>query len=264
MHSEDYVKSLNIYYCGSEICEKKHCFGPAVRTHYLLHFIVSGKGEYKVNGKTFTLYKGEGFIIKPGELTLYEADSKDPWTYMWVAFDGYEARYLLNKCNIDYVMKCKDYELFLSDFKNLIAVYNKQDSNIYERMSYFYKLISQLVTNEKNQFGSYDKIYFEKACDYMYNNFMYSVTVAQTATFVGIDRTYLYKVFEKNSGISPKKFLTEIKINAAKNMIKEKAFTLNQIALSCGFVDSATLCKQFKLVTGKTPKQFKIEIETTL
>ena len=37
---------------GGEKCEKGHHFGPAVRSHYLLHYVLSGYGQYTVNGKT--------------------------------------------------------------------------------------------------------------------------------------------------------------------------------------------------------------------
>ena len=36
--------ALRLYYSGSESCAPGHFFGPAVRTHYLIHFIRSGKG----------------------------------------------------------------------------------------------------------------------------------------------------------------------------------------------------------------------------
>ena len=37
---------LNIYQCGSEICNSEHSYGPAVRDHFLFHYIVSGKGIF--------------------------------------------------------------------------------------------------------------------------------------------------------------------------------------------------------------------------
>ncbi|MFI3324767.1 MAG: AraC family transcriptional regulator [Clostridia bacterium] len=263
MENNVFGKSLEIYYCGSEICEKAHSFGPAVRTHYLLHFVVNGKGVYHVNDKHYMINSGEGFLIKPGELTTYTADFSEPWEYMWVAFDGYEVREILNKCNINYTMKAEDKISFTNEFQRLLDIFDDPNFNNYNHRAVFYNMISQLVKQEKNLHGSYDKIYFSKASDYIHNNFMYGISVNDVAKFVGIDRTYLYKVFIANAQQSPKIFLNSIKINAAKNMIMENKFTLNQIALSCGFIDAPALCKHFKKETGKTPKQFIKEINNS-
>lgn len=33
----------SIYFCGHEHCQPGHSFGPAVRPHYLIHVVLSGK-----------------------------------------------------------------------------------------------------------------------------------------------------------------------------------------------------------------------------
>lgn len=88
----DYVKylesnineNIDLYlaYCGIEYCYPSHSFGPAIREQYLLHYILDGKGIFKVNNKTYNLTKGQGFLINPNELTYYEADKYEPWKYI--------------------------------------------------------------------------------------------------------------------------------------------------------------------------------------
>ena len=34
---------------------------------------------------------GYGFLITPDELAFYQADEKEPWTYVWVGFSGTQA-----------------------------------------------------------------------------------------------------------------------------------------------------------------------------
>ena len=66
--------ALRLYYSGSESCAPGHFFGPAVRTHYLIHFIRSGKGRYMRGNSEYALKKGDAFLILPGETTKYMAD----------------------------------------------------------------------------------------------------------------------------------------------------------------------------------------------
>ena len=46
--SDDRFMDLTLYQYGYEKCQPLHSFGPAVRNHYLFHYIVSGKGTLSV------------------------------------------------------------------------------------------------------------------------------------------------------------------------------------------------------------------------
>ena len=88
------ARGLTIYFCGHESCAPGHFFGPAIRTHYLLHVILKGKGIYRTGSKEYSLKEGEGFLIKPQEVTYYEADPLEPWEYAWVSFAGGDGEFM--------------------------------------------------------------------------------------------------------------------------------------------------------------------------
>ena len=73
-------RDLYLCFCGVSECEPCHSFGPAVRPSYILHYILSGKGMYKVGDRKYKLMEGQGFLIEPEAVTFYQADEKEPWT----------------------------------------------------------------------------------------------------------------------------------------------------------------------------------------
>lgn len=77
---------LNPMQFGYENCKKSHFYGPATRTHWLIHFVESGFGIFKINEKEYSVGPGEMFVIPPFLETYYEADSKNPWSYIWIGF----------------------------------------------------------------------------------------------------------------------------------------------------------------------------------
>ena len=81
-------ESLIVNCCGLSRTEPLHSFGPAIKPHYLIHFILSGRGRFSMGGKEYPLERGYGFLILPEELAFYQADEEDPWTYVWVGFGG--------------------------------------------------------------------------------------------------------------------------------------------------------------------------------
>ena len=88
---ERQFSDLYLCFCGYAQCRPRHSFGPAVRPNYIIHYILRGKGSYSVGGTRFELEAGQGFLIEPGVQTFYQADQEEPWTYLWVGFDGERA-----------------------------------------------------------------------------------------------------------------------------------------------------------------------------
>ena len=77
---------INPVQFGYENCQPSHHFGPALRTYWLLHYVVRGKGVFKIEGREYTVKVGNIFVIPPFIETYYEADKDEPWEYIWVGF----------------------------------------------------------------------------------------------------------------------------------------------------------------------------------
>ena len=50
--------SLLVYNVGFQKCPPGYGWGPGVRDHYLLHYVLSGQGTYETEGRTFVLQYG--------------------------------------------------------------------------------------------------------------------------------------------------------------------------------------------------------------
>lgn len=70
------------------VCQPGHSYGPAVRSGYLIHYILSGKGIFRCEGTTYHLSAGDAFLIRPHTLIYYQADARQPWTYTWIGMQG--------------------------------------------------------------------------------------------------------------------------------------------------------------------------------
>ena len=79
---------LSIFNCGIERCAPSKTWGPGIRDHYLIHLVLSGKGEFEVGGRTWQVSTGDLFFARPSQLIRYTADEVQPWEYSWVGFNG--------------------------------------------------------------------------------------------------------------------------------------------------------------------------------
>ena len=91
---------LAVYSCGVQRCGSCHSWGPAVRDHYLIHYVVSGKGIFSCGGTEYHLSAGDGFLVVPSKVVYYAADRENPWEYCWVGFNGSDAKRLMGQTGL--------------------------------------------------------------------------------------------------------------------------------------------------------------------
>lgn len=251
---------LTFYYCGYEKCTPGQFFGPAIRAHHLVHFVISGKGIYRIGKKEFHIEKNHGFLIHPKEVTYYEADATNPWEYIWLAFDGIEADRILEQYDLtpqNYKCVPEDANKLNSYLQQSLNCFKNAEHSQTEIAGWFYLFFSCLQCKKIDIAMGKDKILTQAALEYMRNNYMYDINIDGISAQIGIDRTYLYKLCKKYTNTSPKEFLTARRIDASKNMLWHSENTITEIALSCGFHDSSSFCKTFRQYENQSPSDYQ-------
>ena len=119
MRHTDLIPDLNLYdynpvVFGFESCVPRHFYGPAVRSYWLLHYVSSGKGTFRREGKSHSLKKGDLFVIPPYVETYYEADQTDPWNYVWI---GFTTKNEISSCFLSPVIHCPETEHVFEEMK---------------------------------------------------------------------------------------------------------------------------------------------------
>lgn len=255
-------QSLSVTQCGITVCSPGHHVPLHVYAHYSVTFILEGKGEYKVNGKTYKLSAGQGFLIEPGELNSYTADEKQPWKYIYAVFSGIGDKHLVyyaGLINNDGVFNFDMTEDFLN---TLYLMYNSGKNSKargYDTTSYFLKLMSSLVEkNSENTYPGYlPSHYVNNAVTYIEDNYFRNINVNDVAKYVGIDRSYLYKLFQKNLKISPKKYIFEYRLRKAEQILLSSNASIEEISEMTGFFDESHFCKAFMGKYGETPGKYR-------
>lgn len=261
-------KFTDIYlcYCGYAECEPGHSFGPSVRPNYLIHYILKGKGMYRIGKKEYNLKEGYGFLIEPQVQTFYQADTEEPWTYIWIGFDGNNARHYLNDTGLNQqhpVFECayRDElkQIVLNMLKNNISATTHRfllQGLLYE---FFSVLTRDLrISTPVSQNG--ENPYILQAIEFIQNNYSFPIHVTDIANYVCINRSYLYTLFKANLGVSPQDYLANYRISQATELLTMTELSIESIALSCGYTDPLIFSKVFKIKKGQTPSRYRKEI----
>jgi AraC family L-rhamnose operon regulatory protein RhaS len=82
-------------------------------------------------------------------------------------------------------------------------------------------------------------------------------TLKQMSDLCGIQRTRLNTVFQKLTGCTPMEYLTRLRMERAKTLLRETETKVIDIAFECGFSSSQYFANTFKHATGMTPSEYR-------
>lgn len=92
---------------------------------------------------------------------------------------------------------------------------------------------------------------------YIMNNPYSEITLKNLSELVGLNPSYLSRLFKVATGISVTEYSKMEKIEEAKIMIETDSHTLSEISVLLGFYDYNHFVKVFKAITNTTPNQYK-------
>ena len=125
-----------------------------MRDHYLIHYVVSGRGTFTAAGRAFPVRAGEVFLVWPNVVVSYEADTESPWEYYWLGFSGPDAAALLARTDLR-----PDAPVLHIDFgrtfqRYITAIYEARGQSAWSRtqmLGYAYLLLGKLIEGRKAQ-----------------------------------------------------------------------------------------------------------------
>lgn len=252
---------LSVYNAGYEQCEKNHSWGPALRDHYLIHFVASGCGVLRCNQQEYPIHAGELFITYPSQVSAYQADEKDPWQYNWVGFNGTDARRLVKMTGLSRtqpVLHSDDPELTGSLLRRIADAGDNTAAADAEMAGCLYLFLAHLIRmNQQNLATNPRQTYVAGALRYIQYNYANDIGVNDIARHVGISRSQLYRAFLQDFGVSPHEYLQTYRINEACSLLHDPAYSVAEVAGSVGFNDPLYFSRVFKSIKGTTPSQYQ-------
>ncbi len=256
-----FQSELFVCQSGEEKCEPRHAFGPAQRDHYLIHFVTAGEGTFYCGEERWPVRAGQGFLILPDEVTFYEADEQHPWHYAWVGYQGQQAGQLTREAGMDAQHRVftasqpEDTWLTLAQLRQDVQGLRLGQQAAVGDLLRFLALIAS--PQDSTNAVSTARVYVSKALWYLSGRYDRPISIQETADFVGLSRSYLYRLMETECGCSPKDALLRIRMSQAARLLTTTALTLEEIAPRVGLQNGAQLGAAFRGLYGITPGSYR-------
>lgn len=253
---------LRLYYCGTQNCPPGHFYGPGVRDYYKIHYIHSGKGLFRAEDQTYHLARGQGFLITPGMLAYYRADSAEPWSYSWVAFNGMQVEYHLNRSHLSAAQP-----IFYSDQEERIQACflemfraNEQGANKELRMLGALYAFLSIILNAESPFVDTESMREQrvrKALEYIEMTYAMEISVEGLAGELNLDRKYLSRIFKQAVGMTPKQYIVHYRMRKACELLTNPRLAISEVSTSVGYVDPLLFSRMFKSTVGLSPSDYR-------
>lgn len=89
---------------------------------------------------------------------------------------------------------------------------------------------------------------------YIYHNYEKNLSVEMLADQVYLSAGYLSAVFKEETGMNLNRFIREVRMQKAKEMLENTNKKITQIAKEVGFSNTSYFCRSFREFFGSTPE----------
>lgn len=148
-------------------------------------------------------------------------------------------------------------------FNKIISTTTVQDEQL---VITFLEILSLLRQSEKSYINSqqYKLILndneggrLNEVLDYTFQNFKREITIEQITKVAFLSRSQFSYFFKLHTGKTYIQFLNELRIENACILMKNSAFTIEQICYEVGFQNVSNFVRHFKKVKGVTPSRYR-------
>lgn len=235
--------------CGTEQCAPGFAVG-VPRPYYLLHFVVSGKGRFSTGGVTYDVLPSQIFVVRPHRPHVYTADENEPWRYIWLGF--YSDVELPAPLDADVVAA----PALGSLFADSLAAAGKEPGAREAVTGKLWELFAALVRLSAGD-GARQNPYVAAARRYIEENYMRPIRVSDIARALNLDRSYFSTVFRRETGTSPKRYLADVRMERAAELLSTADESVAAAAAHAGYGDSMNFSRRFKAHFGVPPSKYR-------
>lgn len=257
------VKEILGYYYS--VRDSGYSFEGESHSYYELTYVDRGTLLTQIDDKTYQLKDRELIIYGPEQYHKQKISEGNSCSYVTILFELDSAQnhfdFLLNKV-FPYTKKTHSLMKTLVDESSTFTPY--RDSLL---LCLFQEIVIRLLQseyippeNDKKPITevcqNYHDELLEKILKYIDDNLYEPITVGEICTKFSMSRSSLQILFNENLHQTPKKYISELKLEKSRQLIGEGRYTISEIALMLGFNSIHYFSRAFTQKYNMAPTEF--------
>lgn len=262
------VSSIKIYDGGIEHRDNTdYRFDNMTREYYpgyLLQYTLTGRGIFIKDGITHILEKGMGFLSKMPEKSVYTCTDNESWEFVFLHFDG-EALFPLYKKVIDLTNGVISLDPNGKAVDSLLRLQQRMISGgileKYEGGRIAYELMCEILSEQERKTETGKSGMIRNAAYIMETEYSTITGVKELSERLGVSWEHFSRSFKGGYGVTPIKYLNDVRMQAAVNLLINTGDSVENIAVACGYGTGNYFSKVFRRYSDRTPSEYRKSIK---
>ncbi len=230
-----------------------------------LTFIDNGTLETTIDNETFELHNFDIILYGPNQFHTQRTKHDKSCSYLTIMFDM-ECAHEELICKrvfhasremhaiINNLVKTSNIEMYYDT--ELMLCYLKE--LIIKIFQYDFLANTSVASTPMQQ--KFENELLNEIILYINDNIYTTLTIEEICHHFSISRSSLQTLFKNNLAVAPKQYISDIKLNKSKLLIKESIYTISEISNKLGFASIHYFSRKFKQQFGITPTDYAKKI----
>ncbi len=229
-----------------------------------LAFVTEGRGLLEFNGERHELHAGDCFILAKQQPHAY-SPSSPPFHTLWVIFDGRAAHQLVSLLTDGLgttLFTLPKSDLLLSKARAFVSTVETAPPPDRISTLLYDLLIETLRQKEAKTPRRMLTQRLAPALSFMTAHHTEAITLDEIAATVSLSKFTFIRLFREGYGVTPFVYLTQLRLQTAKNLLSMTNCSVKEAALNSGFRDVSYFGATFRRFEHLTPKEFQQQFDT--
>lgn len=232
--------------------------------YFELEIIVGGYGKEVIGGKEFEVFPGCCYLLSMED--YHSVEIYETLEILHLSFDENflteeQLERILNNKSLPFsVLEPENLEVI----KNLFLVCKAEYDAFSGESRCLKKLIECLLIKVLDSFSMSEKGNMREMSEalrsavlYIHTHFQKPISLDEVAQVAKYNASYFSSIFSSEFRVTFSEYLTSLRINYAKRLLRSTDEGIEQIGKRCGFCSPSTFLQAFKKSEGKTPSAYR-------
>jgi AraC-like DNA-binding protein len=224
-------------------------------------YTISGRGRIEINGQGQDILPGSLMILTvPGDEIYYLPENSGHWEFVFLEMVGSEASRTVKAAQNSRgsLLAADRISGTMERFYLLIQdLFSGKITNPFDNSARSYGLCMALMEETGNIKDIKEKNSFGELRVLLQDNLYRDMSVEEMASVMNLSRSHFTRLFTKEIGMSPGKYLEELRLRTARDILTNGSINVKEAAIQVGIRDVNYFCRLFKKRFGVSPGKYR-------